>query len=363
MTDSIETDVIQLQKEMSDIRRDFHQFPELGMNVFRTADVVAKHLIELGLDVTQKVGQTGVVGLLKGARPGRTIMLRADMDALPILEKTELPFKSQNDGIMHACGHDGHMAIMLTVAKILSRYREKLAGSIKFVFQPGEEGFGGAKFMIEDGVLENPKVDAALALHLFNLYPCGQIVICPGTAMACMDSFTIRLIGKAGHAARPQNSVDAIVMTAPVISAIQSIISRETNPISPLLIHLGTIQGGDNFNVVAVQVEMSGTVRTFDESIRRSVPEQLKRMIGNITSAYRGSYELDYNFGYPALTNDPVISNLVRISASEIVGDNNVVQTEPNMGSEDFAFFLEKVPGCEFFVGSGNEAQGYTASK
>ena len=359
MPDLIREEVLNLNQEMITFRRDFHQHPELGMEERRTAQVIEDRLKDLGLKVTSRVGKTGVVGLLEGASPGKTVLLRADMDALPIQEENEVSYRSQNVGVMHACGHDGHMAILLTVARILSAHRQAFPGQIKFVFQPGEEGFGGARLMIEDGVLKDPPVGAAFALHLVTVLPVGYLATRPGPVMACMDSFTIKIKGKGGHAAKPEEGVDAILMTAQVISTLQSLISKEVSPTIPLIVHVGTIHGGSNFNVIAERVEMKGTVRTFDETLRASIPERMNRIIKGVTEALGGWYELDYDFGYPALVNDTTMTRRVNEVAAQVLGEERVIERPQVMSSEDFAFFLKEVPGCYFFVGAGNEKKGF----
>lgn len=358
MIKDLKNNVLKLKDEIISIRRDFHQNPELSMEEIRTAQVVAERLSSFGLQVATQVGKTGVVGLLEGAGPGKTLMLRADMDALPIKEKNEVPYRSRNDGVMHACGHDGHMACLLTVAKILSTHRHDFSGLIKFVFQPGEEGFAGAHKMIEDGVLENPPVDAALGLHINTGLPCGVIATRAGAAFACMDYFKYTIKGKGAHAARPEDGADTILMSVQLISALQSLTNKEISPIKPMLIHVGTIQGGDSFNVVAEETELKGTVRTYDESIRKSLPERMNRIGKGITEALRGSHKLEYEFKYPPLVNDKEITELVRLQAVSVVGIDGVMEAELFLGGEDMAFFLEQVPGCFFWLGAGNNEKG-----
>jgi len=320
---------------------------------------VAERLSGFGLEVTTQVGKTGVVGILEGSGPGKTLLLRADMDALPIQEKNEVPYRSMHDGVMHACGHDGHTACLLSVAKILSTHRPDFPGRIKFVFQPGEEGFAGARQMIEDGVLENPVVDAALGLHLIADYPCGVVKVRAGALNACMDRFTCTIKGKGAHAAMPEQGADAIQMSAQLICALQSLTTKEVSPMMPLLVHVGTIQGGDAANVVAEQVTLEGTVRTYDESIRKSLPERMNRIGQGITAAFNGSHLLDYEFGYPPLVNDREMVELVRNEAISVVGSGRTQEGEQTLASEDMAFFLERVPGCFFEVGAGNEDKGF----
>lgn len=359
MFDRIKDEILSLKDEIIQIRRDFHQHPELGFNEKWTAGIVAKYLTDMGLKVQTGIAGTGVVGLLKGKDPGKTVLLRADMDALPIQEENDVPYRSQKDGIMHACGHDGHMAILLTVAKILNAHREDLSGRIKFIFQPGEEGLAGARFMIEDGVLEDPKVDSAFGLHLNTGIPVGSLALRAGNMMACLDSFTIKIKGKGGHAAMPEGGVDAILMSAQVISTLQSLISKEVSPTTPLVVHVGTIHGGNAFNIVADQVELKGTVRTHDEILRKSMPERIDRIVKGVTEALRGAHELDYQFGYLPVVNDAAMTELVKGVGAQVVGNEQVLEIPPVMMSDDMGFFLKEITGCYFFVGAANPEKGF----
>lgn len=359
MFDRIKDEILSLKDEIIQIRRDFHQHPELGFNEKWTAGIVAKYLTDMGLKVQTGIAGTGVVGLLKGKDPGKTVLLRADMDALPIQEENDVPYRSQKDGIMHACGHDGHMAILLTVAKILNAHREDLSGRIKFIFQPGEEGLAGERFMIEDGVLEDPKVDSAFGLHLNTGIPVGSLALRAGNMMACLDSFTIKIKGKGGHAAMPEGGVDAILMSAQVISTLQSLISKEVSPTTPLVVHVGTIHGGNAFNIVADQVELKGTVRTHDEILRKSMPERIDRIVKGVTEALRGAHELDYQFGYLPVVNDAAMTELVKGVGAQVVGNEQVLEIPPVMMSDDMGFFLKEITGCYFFVGAANPEKGF----
>jgi amidohydrolase len=341
------------------LRRDFHRHPELAFKEKWTANTIANYLLDLGLKVQTGVAKTGVVGLLEGKNPGKTVLLRADMDALPLHEDNDVPYRSQNDKIMHACGHDGHMAILLIVAKILAYHRGELTGQIKFVFQPGEEGFAGARLMIEQGVLQNPTVDTAFGLHLNTGIPVGSLALRACNMMACMDSFTITIRGKGGHAASPEGGVDAMLMSAQLISALQSLISKEVSPSTPLVLHVGTIHGGSAFNIIAERVELKGTVRTHDNELRNSMPERINRVAKGVTEALRGSHELDYQFGYPPVVNDSAMVELVKHVGIQVVGAEQVLEISPVMMSDDMGFFLEEVPGCYFFVGAGNAEKGF----
>ena len=359
MADSIRDEVLDVQKEMVDLRRDFHARPELGFQEKRTSGVIARFLSDLGLPVRTGIAETGVAAVLSGRSPGRTLLLRADMDALPIQEKNDQPYKSRNPGVMHACGHDGHMAVALAAAKILNRHRGDFSGQVKFVFQPGEEGFAGAREMIRAGVLKDPTVDGALGFHLAHFYPTGTIALRSGPIMASMDSFTIRVLGKGGHAAMPNEGVDAILISSHVIGALQSLISKETSPLTPLVVHVGTIQGGNAFNVVADHVELKGTVRVLDQHLQSSMPERITRLIRGIAAGFRGECEMDYDFGYPPLINDRNMTDLVTAVARSVVGESRTLEAQPIMASDDMAFFLQEVPGCYCFVGCANPDKGF----
>ena len=360
MRATLNQEILKLKEEMIAWRREFHAHPELGMEEKWTAGTIARRLKEFGLTVKTGIGGTGVVGLLEGGAPGKTVLLRADMDALPVREENDVPYRSRIDGAMHACGHDGHMSILLGVAKILSAARGSLRGRIRFVFQPGEEGFGGARFMIDDGVLNHPRVDAAFALHLIAPMPVGMIGVRPGALMASMDSFTISIIGKGGHAAMPEGGVDAVVMGAQAVTALQSLISKEVSPLVPLVVHVGTIHGGNAFNIIAESIEMKGTVRCLDEGLRKSIPERMDRILKGITSAFRGFHQLDYQFGYPPVVNNGAMTELLKAEAADVVGREMVIEVPPSMAGDDMAFFLKEVPGCYFFVGAGNAQKGLT---
>ncbi len=360
MADELKGDVLALKEELIALRRDFHMYPELGMRETRTAEKVKAYLNDLGLDVTTGIGQTGVVGLIEGNGPGKTLMLRADMDALPIQEKTDVAYRSKNDGIMHACGHDGHTAILLGVAKLLYTRRNDFSGNIKLVFQPGEEGYAGAFFMMHDGVLENPTVDAALGLHLFTTFPLGLISVREGAVMSSADLFSLTIKGRGGHGAHPEGGVDAILIAGHVITSLQSLISREISAQAAAVVHIGKIQGGTAENIIADQVVLSGSVRTLDEKIRTLIADRMDQILKGIISAFRGSYTLNYTRGYPGLINETVMTELVGKAAVKTVGPENVIEAIPLMGSEDMAFFLEKVPGCFFFVGAANPDKGFS---
>jgi amidohydrolase len=344
-----------VEAEVIALRREFHQNPELGFEEVETANRVAAYLRELGIEVQTGVGKTGVVGLLQGGQPGPVIALRADLDALPITEKTGVEYVSQCAGKMHACGHDGHTAILMGTAKVLSQLKQEIKGAVKFIFQPAEEGPGGALPMIEEGVLENPKVDAIFGLHIWPGFKTGEIGLGYGAVMAAPDQFVLKIIGKGGHGSQPHETVDAIAVTAQVISSLQQVVSRQIVPTQPVVLTIGTIHGGYRHNVIADEVEMTGTVRTLSPIIRDEVPQRMEEVIKGITSAFGATYELQYTRLYPPVINDQKMAELVEEVGRKTLGATAVVAIEePTMGGEDFAYFLEKIPGAFFRLGCSN---------
>ena len=344
--------------EIIALRRDFHQHPELGFEEFETGKKVANFLANLGIEVQTGVAKTGVLGVLRGGKPGPVIALRADMDALPIVEKTGAEYASTVEGKSHACGHDGHTAILLGVAKVLNELRAELPGTIKFIFQPAEEGPGGALPMIEEGVMENPHVDAIFGLHIWPTFKVGEIGISYGVQMASPDKFVLRIKGKGGHGSAPHETVDAIAVAGQIITGLQQIVSRKIDPLDPVVVTIGTISGGYRYNVIADEVEMTGTIRTLSNEVRQQIPSLIKEIVGGITSAYGATYELDYIFMYPPLINDRKMVELVMGVSKEVLGPDSVsIIEKPSMGGEDFAYFLEKVPGAFIFLGSSNSPE------
>jgi amidohydrolase len=347
-------------------RRDIHRHPELAYTEIRTARLAADRLAGFGLEVKTGVGRTGVVGLLKqdgavGKSSAKTLLYRADMDALPILEETEKDYRSTNDGIMHACGHDAHVAIELAVAKRIRRLRDRINGNVKFVFQPAEEGGRGAVAMIEDGVLAEPDVTAVVGLHIWNNIPVGNVGIYAGPMMAAADEFEVVINGRGGHGAMPHQTTDAIVAASHVVTALQTIVSRNVSPLDAAVVTVGKFTAGSAFNVVAERATLRGTARTFSKDMYQAIPGMIERVIKGVTESMGATYELTYQRQTPLLVNDPGICELVAECAAEVVGSANVItdQSVPTMGAEDMAFFLESAPGCYFFLGSQNEEQGF----
>lgn len=335
--------------------------PELGFREIRTGGIVAKELEALGLEVTKGVGKTGVVSLLEGAKPGPVILLRFDMDALPIVEETGAEYASQNNGVMHACGHDGHTAIGLTVAKILQKHRDELAGTIKFCFQPSEEGFngeevGGNEMMIRDGVLEAPKVEKTLAMHLWNERPVGWVGVGKGPVMAGAELFTVKLTGKGGHGAAPHLTIDPIVAAAQIITALQSITARNIAPLQSAVVSVTTVHSGTAFNVIPQEAELTGTIRTFDPDVRKKVLGRFEQIVRGTAETMGCQVQIEVKRVTPAVINDDAISGKVQETARQLLSDSTVdTSAYTTMGAEDMAFMQEKVPGCYFFMGSNNK--------
>lgn len=343
------------------LRRDFHMHPELGFHEVRTAGIVAKELQALDMEVTTGVARTGVVGLLEGGGPGPVVLVRFDMDALPVTEETGAPYASTNPGKMHACGHDGHTAIGLTVAKLMHAHREELAGTVKFVFQPAEEGtcgeeIGGAEMMIREGVLDNPKPDLALALHLWNEKPFGWVHVAQGAVMAGAEEFKITVTGVGGHGAIPHQTVDPVLAASQIVSTLQSITSRNVAPLQAAVVSVTMIHGGEAFNVIPPRVEMEGTIRTFELSVRETVLRRFEEIVQGVATAMGCTAEVSVKRLTPAMINADEIARRVQESARRVLPDADLdTSCHLTMGAEDMAFMLEQVPGCYFFVGSAND--------
>jgi amidohydrolase len=358
---AVQSEAFALRDQLIAWRRDFHRHPELGMQEFRTSGIVAKYLSSLGMEVQTGVGQTGVVGLLEGSQPGPVVMLRFDMDALPIQEMNQTDYVSQNSGVMHACGHDAHTAIGMGIAQLLARRREELAGTIKFVFQPGEEGCGGALAMIADKVLEDPKPDVALGLHVWNDQPLGLLAAGNGGVMAAADIFTINVQGKGGHGAQPHLCVDAVLIAAQIVVALHSIVARNVNPRETAVVTVGSIRAGTAFNVIADTAEMTGTIRTFDAATRDLIARRITEVAESTARALGGSATIEIKAISPATVNDQQVAQIVRETASEVLGSDRVTADQFTMTAEDMSEFLSRVPGCFFFIGSANAARGLNA--
>jgi len=347
-----------LEPEMIARRRDFHRHPELGFQEVRTAGIVANELNALGLEVRAGVGKTGVVGLLEGDRPGPTILLRFDMDALPITEANKTGYVSETPGVMHACGHDGHTTIGLAVAKMLMPLRSQISGALKFVFQPAEEGLGGAEAMVRDGVLESPAPERSLALHVWNDKPLGWVAATDGPCMAASERFVIILQGKGGHGASPYQTKDPVMAASQIISALQTIVSRNLNALDAAVISVTAVNAGDAFNVIPDSAVLRGTIRTFKPEVRELVLRRVREVTEGIARAMECEPAIDLFKVTPATVNDPAMSAQVREMAKAMPGVTTVADDERTMGSEDMAYMMETVPGCYFFVGSADPDRG-----
>ncbi len=341
------------QDVVIEYRRDIHKHPELGYKESRTSAKVAEVLESLGIETQRNIGKTGVVGILEGGKPGKVIAIRADMDALPMEEETNLSFASINKGVMHACGHDMHTSILLGCAHVFSEMKEEIPGTIKFVFQPAEENnpTGGAPGMIQDGVLENPKVDAMMALHVWPQLETGIVAIKEGAMMGASDRIFITIKGKSSHGSAPEDGIDAIAIAGNVISVLQTIVSRNVGALDSSVISIGKIYGGSRYNVIADKVVLEGTVRNLNPEIRNKMPERIGDVVKGITSAMGGDYEFEYVKGYPPVINDGTLTNLVYHSLKEILGEGAIISGKPALGGEDFAFFSEKLPTAYFWLG------------
>ena len=334
-------------------RRDFHQYPELGFEEHRTSSIIAETLISFGMSPKTGVGKTGVTADLNFGE-GPTIALRADMDALPMQETSGLSFSSKHDGVMHACGHDGHMAMLLGAAKILSQMDKELTGTIRFIFQPAEEGEGGARYMIKDGCLEG--VDEIYGIHVWNYQPVGEVGTKEGPILAAADLFDIIIKGVGGHGATPQGTVDAVIVAAHLIQALQTIVSRNTNPLESTVITIGEINGGHNFNIIADKVRLAGTTRAYTKENRSMIQRRMQEIIDGIAKSFGAEITFNYTDGYPPTINHAGPVKKVLQAAGKVVGPG---AGEPylSMGGEDFSYYLQKVPGCFFFVGSAPDGQ------
>jgi amidohydrolase len=343
-------------------RRQFHEHPELGFQEFETARGVVERLRAMGVeDIRTEIAVTGVTGLIHGGKgPGNVVLLRADMDALPILEENDVEYVSQIPGKMHACGHDAHTAMLLGIARVLTERKDEFAGTVKLLFQPAEEGGGGAKIMIDEGVLSDPNVDAVFGMHMDQGSPVGTISTRPGPLLAAADRFHVTIRGKGGHGAHPDLTHDPIAIGAQIVTALQTIVAREIDPIQPAVCTVGALIAGDAANVIPDTAILRGTLRSFDPEVREHLAEAVERLCRGIGEAMRAEIEYEYRPGYPATINEATMTQLVMEVAAEVVGAENVIEKAQSMGAEDFSYFLEERPGCFYFVGSVNEEKGLT---
>jgi amidohydrolase len=345
-------------EEMIATRRDLHAHPELAFEEQRTSALVAAKLRGLGLEPRTGVGRTGVLATVRGARAGKTVLLRADMDALPIQEENAVPYRSQTPGKMHACGHDCHTSILLGIARRLARERDDLAGTVQLCFQPAEESGGGAESMIRDGVLEAPKPDAAFGLHMWQDLDLGQIGITAGPMMAAVDEFTVTVSGKGAHAAMPHLGVDPVVCLAHVVAALQTITSRNVSPLEAVVVSVTQLKAGSAFNIIPETAWMNGTVRVFDETVWAGLPDRFERIVRGVCEAFGCRAAVEYKRCTRPTVNDAAMAAIARKAAADVVGEANVVEGVRTMGGEDFSEFLARVPGCFIAVGSRNRDKG-----
>ncbi|WP_097026420.1 M20 metallopeptidase family protein [Clostridium peptidivorans] len=342
---------------MVDLRRDFHRHPEASFEEFRTTDKIEEELKKMGIE-TLRVTKTGVVGLLKGAKEGKVVALRADIDALSVNEETGLPYSSEAPGLMHACGHDCHAATLLGAAKVLSTMKDELQGTVKFIFQPAEEVAGGAKAMIEGGVLENPKVDMIFGMHIWSDVPTGQVALQPGPVMASADTFDLTITGKSAHGSSPWQGVDALTCATAVVQGLHTIATKVNDARQPIVINVGTFHSGERFNVIPGKATLQGMNRAFTEHSRRMLPEWIEKMVKNTCEAYGCEYEYKYTFMCSPTINEENSTKLAQESVGKIVGKENILTIDKAMGSEDFSEYVQRVPGAFMFLGGRNEEKG-----
>ncbi|NNK69116.1 MAG: amidohydrolase [Flavobacteriaceae bacterium] len=361
----MDKDIAEIEPKVIDWRRHFHQNPELSNREFKTADKIAAHLKSLGMEVQTGIAHTGVVGILKGDNPGKVVGLRADIDGLPVTERTDVPFKSTvkttfrgvETGVMHACGHDTHIAILMGVAEVLSNNKDKINGSIKFIFQPAEEGAppgeeGGAELMVKEGVLDNPKVDAIFGLHIGAGQNVNTIAYRPGGIMAATQSFEIHVKGKQSHGSTPWTGIDPIMISAKIIDGLQTLVSREMQLTEEaVVLTIGKISSGIRQNIIPEEAHMLGTLRTLDYKMQKQINERMKEMVPAIAKAYRAEATIEIDKGYPITYNDPELTKMMLPSLQSAAGNEKVIEIKAITGAEDFSFFQEKIPGLYFFLG------------
>lgn len=353
MEQSVASRIEQLFPEMVERRRYLHQHPELSFHEVETPRYIASRLKELGVEVRTGVGGRGVIGTIRGGKPGKTVALRADFDALPIQDEKDVAYRSTVPGVMHACGHDGHTATLLAVAEILVSQKEHLTGNVVLIHQHAEEVVpGGAREMIADGCLEG--VDVIFGTHLWSTTTLGTIGTRVGPVMAAADKFELTLFGRGGHGAKPHETIDAVVLGATIVKELQSIVSRRLDPLQQAVLTIGTLHAGNTFNVIADRAQLTGTVRTFDETVAQKIVAEMERTIKGICDAAGATYTFQYETGYPAVINDLVETRFLEDVARDVMGETNVFEIDPTMGGEDFAYYLKEVPGTFFFTGAGD---------
>ena len=358
MSNAVKEKIADMKDWLIETRRTLHMNPELGFEEVETSRLIAGYLDKFGLQVKTGMAKTGVIGLLKGGKPGKTVAIRADMDALPMEEANQVPYRSKVKGKMHACGHDGHVTILLGVARLFSSLADQVQGNIKWVFQPAEEGGGGGRVLTEEGVLENPKVDAIFGAHLFPDLQIGRVGIHEKEGLAATDRFVIKMIGSGAHGAYPHLSRDPIAAVGHLITQIHTIVSRSISPLDSAVITIGKVGGGTAFNIIPDEAEILGTVRSLSQKVRGELKSRMEQVTQGVAKSFGMDYGFDFQYGYPALINDPEMSRLVAAACAKGIGKENVEFIRPSMGGEDFAYYLEKVPGSFFRLGCRNEAKG-----
>jgi amidohydrolase len=360
----IDKRVNEIYDELVEIRRDFHRNPELSQNEFRTQGKIREYLNKWGIE-NYVCADTGVVGIIKGKKPGKTIGIRGDIDALPILEQNNVSYCSVNPGIMHACGHDAHTTVVLGVGKIIKELadsEESINGNVKLLFQPAEETIGGADRMVKEGCMENPKVDYVLGLHVMPYLDAGKAELKYGKLNASTDSINITLKGKSSHGAYPDLGIDAIAMAGNVITALQTIVSRNTSPLNSVVVSLGKISGGVKDNVIADEVKITGTLRALDDETRKYTKERISSIVHNVAGAFGGEGTTSFYDGYQALINDDEVVDIIKENAEKLLGKENVQFKEfPSLGAEDFSYFVNAAKGAFFHLGCGNSEKGITS--
>ncbi len=359
----IEKRINEIFSELVEIRRDFHANPELSEKEFRTSDKICEILKNLNIEYTKNVAETGIVGIIRGKKVGKTVAARADIDALPIVEKNDVPYKSKNCGVMHACGHDIHTTVLIGVAKILKELESEFEGNVKLFFQPAEETVGGAKRMVQEGCLKNPDVDYVVGLHVQSYIDAGKIELKYGKLNAQTDELKITVLGKSGHGAYPDTSIDAIVIAANVITALQTLVSRNISPLNSVVLSLGQINGGTKNNIICDSVEIKGILRTLDSETRAYAIKRIQEITTNICDAYGGNCLIEIKDGYRYLINSDEVVDIIYNTAKEIIGEENIQFKEmPSMGGEDFSYFMDdNVKGAFYHLGCGNKEKGITS--
>jgi amidohydrolase len=358
MGNAVKEKIAEMKDWLVETRRTLHMNPELGFEEVETAKLVAGYLDKFGLRVRTGMARTGVIGLLEGSKPGRTVAIRADMDALPMEEANQVPYRSKAKGKMHACGHDAHVTILLGVARLFSSLSQEVQGNIKWIFQPAEEGGGGGRVLTEEGVLEDPKVDAIFGAHLFPDLQIGKVGIHEKEGLAATDRFVIKMIGRGAHGAYPHLSRDPIAAVGHLITQIHTIVSRSISPLDSAVITIGKVSGGTAFNIIPDEAEILGTVRSLTPQVRQELKSRMEQATRGVAESFGMDSAFDFQYGYPALVNDPEMSRLVATACAKGIGKENVEFIRPSMGGEDFSYYLQKVPGSFFRLGCRNEAKG-----